>query len=111
MADIIEDLAGNAGISADLAKKGLGALLTFMGRSPLESEETTMSIKAPRLAVVMRPRGVWGLPAAIPALGNPSVEHRVPPRQPRQSVSGPLRNRFGRCNFARRQDCRLANTT
>jgi hypothetical protein len=38
MADIIEDLAGKAGISADLAKKGLGALLTFVKEKvPAES--------------------------------------------------------------------------
>jgi hypothetical protein len=30
MADIISDLAGKSGVSADLAKKGLGALLSFV---------------------------------------------------------------------------------
>jgi hypothetical protein len=38
MADIIEDLAGKAGVSADLAKKGMGALLSFLKEKiPAES--------------------------------------------------------------------------
>jgi hypothetical protein len=38
MADIISDLAGKSGVSADLAKKGMGALLSFVKEKiPAES--------------------------------------------------------------------------
>ena len=38
MADVIEDLAGKSGVSADLAKKGMGALLSFLKEKiPAES--------------------------------------------------------------------------
>ena len=38
MADIIEDLAGKSGISADLAKRGMGAVLSFVKEKvPAES--------------------------------------------------------------------------